>query len=48
MSGNYLSVANAQLAVGKPAGHPEFAGNVKAIEARGCWQGCGPNMNPAS
>lgn len=32
-----LTVANAQLAVGDPAKHPEFAGNVKCVETRGFW-----------
>lgn len=32
-----LTVANAQLAVGDPRKHPEFAGNVKTVESRGFW-----------
>lgn len=31
-------VINAQLAVGNPAKYPEFAGNVKTMEARGYWR----------
>jgi len=37
-SAGYLAVANGQLAVSDPAKHPEFAGNVKTIEARGYWR----------
>ena len=33
-----LTLANAQLAVSNPKKHPEFAGNVKTIEARGFWK----------
>jgi hypothetical protein len=33
-----LTVANAQLAVGDPKKHPEFAGNVKSVEARDFWR----------
>ncbi len=37
-TGNRLKVANAQLAVGNPTKYPEFAGNVKTMEARGYWR----------
>jgi alpha-galactosidase len=33
-----LTIANAQLAVGDPKKHPEFAGNVKCVEARDFWR----------
>jgi len=33
-----LTIANAQLAVGDPKKHPEFAGNVKTVEARDFWR----------
>ncbi len=33
-----MSVASAQLAISDPAKHPEFAGNVKTIEARNFWR----------
>lgn len=33
-----LTIANAQLAVGDPMKHPEFAGNVKTLEARDFWR----------
>jgi alpha-galactosidase len=33
-----LTIANAQLAVGDPKKHPEFAGNVKTVESRGFWK----------
>ncbi|MEY3898349.1 MAG: hypothetical protein RLZZ214_3870, partial [Verrucomicrobiota bacterium] len=42
-AGNRLTLANAQLAVGNPALYPEFAGNVKSMEARGYWRTSGPN-----
>ena len=32
-----LQIAEAQLAVGDPKKHPEFAGNVKCIDSRGFW-----------
>jgi len=38
MSGNYLTVGNAQLAMNDPAKHPEFTGNVKAVETRNYWR----------
>ncbi len=35
----YLTIANGQLAVsGETGNYPEFAGNVKTIEARGYWR----------
>jgi len=37
-NGNGLVVANAQLAVGDPVKHPEFAGNVKTMDIRGYWR----------
>ena len=33
-----LTIANAQLAVGDPKKHPEFAGNVKTVESRDFWR----------
>ncbi len=33
-----LTVANAQLAISDPKKHPEFAGNVKTVEARDFWR----------
>jgi alpha-galactosidase len=41
-----LTIANAQLAVGDPKKHPEFAGNVKCIEARGFWREADVSPNP--
>jgi len=38
LAGNGLTIANAQLAVGDPKKHPEFAGNAKTIEARDFWR----------
>ena len=39
LNGHGLTVANAQLAVGGDRGkYPEFAGNVKAVDARGFWR----------
>jgi hypothetical protein len=35
--GNDLVVAEAQLAVGDPAKHPEFKGNVKSVDIRAIW-----------
>jgi len=33
-----LQIAEAQLAVGDPKKHPEFAGNVKAVDSRDLWR----------
>lgn len=33
-----LTIANAQLAVGDPQKHPEFAGSVKCVESRDFWR----------
>ena len=39
MSGNALTVANAQLAVSGDTGkYPEFKGNVKTVETRDFWR----------
>ncbi|MCH8121198.1 MAG: hypothetical protein IIC00_15930 [Planctomycetes bacterium] len=39
MSGNQLTVANAQLAVsGETGNYPEFEGNVKTVESRDYWR----------
>lgn len=38
LAGDGLAVADAQLAVGDPDKHPEFAGNVKTVESRGYWR----------
>ncbi len=35
--GNGLTIAEAQLAVGDPAKHPEFKGNVKSVDIRDIW-----------
>ncbi len=44
LSGAGLIVANAQLAVsGETGNYPEFAGNVKTMEARGYWRDFGPS-----
>jgi alpha-galactosidase len=45
LSGAGLTVANAQLAVGNPALHPEFSGNVKTMEARGYYRATGPDTS---
>lgn len=37
LAGPGLTVAEAQLAVGDPKKHPEFAGKVATVEARGFW-----------
>jgi len=41
-----LTIAKAQLAVGDPKKHPEFAGNVKCIEARDFWREADVSPNP--
>jgi alpha-galactosidase len=38
LAGNGKTIAEAQLAVGDAKKHPEFAGNVKCIEARDFWR----------
>jgi len=38
MDGAFLRIAEAQLAVGNPAKHPQFKGNVKAVETRDFWR----------
>jgi len=38
MSEEYVKIAEAQLAVADPKRHPEFAGNVKTIDARPFWR----------
>jgi len=44
LSGAGLTVANGQLAVsGETGNYPEFAGNVKTMEARGYWRDYGPS-----
>ena len=45
LSGDGLAVANAQLNVGNPALYPEFAGNVKTMEARSYWRSAGPDTS---
>jgi alpha-galactosidase len=37
VSGTGLTITTAQLAVGDPRKHPEFAGNVKTVDARDFW-----------
>lgn len=39
-----LQIAEAQLAVGDPKKHPEFAGNVKAVDNRDLWRDA--NVSP--
>jgi len=44
LSGAGLTVANGQLAVsGETGNYPEFAGNVKTMEARSYWRDFGPS-----
>jgi len=44
LAGAGLTVANGQLAVsGETGNYPEFAGNVKTMEARGYWRDFGPS-----
>ncbi|MDX1963971.1 MAG: sialate O-acetylesterase [Pirellulales bacterium] len=38
LAGNGLTIANAQLAVSDPNKHPNFAGNVRTVEARDLWR----------
>ena len=46
LAGAGLTIANAQLAVGDPKKHPEFAGSVKCIEARDFWHEADVSPNP--
>jgi alpha-galactosidase len=46
MTGNRKTIAEAQLAVGDAARHPEFAGNVKCFEARDLWRDASVSPNP--
>ncbi len=39
MNAEYLEILKAQMAVGDPEQHPEFAGQVKSIDTRGFWRG---------
>ncbi|MEO5713035.1 MAG: hypothetical protein ABIT37_06065, partial [Luteolibacter sp.] len=41
-----LTIANAQLAVGDPKKHPEFADNVRSVEARDFWEEKDVSPNP--
>lgn len=46
LKGHGLTVCNAQLAVDGEAGnYPEFAGNVKAVDARGFWRDASVSPN---
>jgi hypothetical protein len=38
MGENYLQIRAAQLAVGDPKKHPEFAGTVRTVDTRGFWR----------
>ena len=38
MSGNYLKIQEAQMAVSDPNKYPEFAGNVMSLDTRGYWR----------
>ncbi len=44
MSPQYQEIRKAQLAVGDPAQHPEFAGTVASVDTRGFWRSHG--MSP--
>ncbi len=46
LAGPGKTIAEAQLAVGDPQKHPEFAGNVKCIEARDLWRDASVSPNP--
>ncbi len=46
LSGGGLKVARAQLAVSDPEKHPDFAGNVKTVEARPFWRDA--DISPAN
>jgi alpha-galactosidase len=46
LAGPGKTVAEAQLAMGDPKKHPEFAGNVKCIEARNFWREADVSPNP--
>jgi alpha-galactosidase len=46
LAGPGLTVANAQLAVSDPKKYPEFAGNVKTVEARDFWRETAVSPNP--
>ncbi len=41
MGDTYLPILNAQMAVGDPKQHPEFAGTVASIDTRGFWRSPG-------
>jgi alpha-galactosidase len=38
MKGRYLQIHAAQMAVGDPNKHPEFAGNVRSVDTRDFWR----------
>jgi alpha-galactosidase len=46
LAGPGKTIADAQLAVGDPKKHPEFAGKVKCIEARDFWREADVSPNP--
>jgi len=46
MTGLAKTIAEAQLAVGDAKKHPEFAGNVACLEARGFWPEAKDSPNP--
>ena len=41
MGSKYLPILEAQMAVGDPKQHPEFAGNVASVDTRGFWRSPG-------
>ena len=38
MGDDYLQILKAQMAVGDPKKHPEFAGNVRSVDTRDFWR----------
>ena len=46
LAGPGKTIAEVQLAVGDPRRHPEFAGNVKTVEARDFWRDAAVSPNP--
>jgi alpha-galactosidase len=38
MGENYLQILKAQMAIGDPKKHPEFAGNVRSVDIRDFWR----------
>ena len=42
----FMEIVVNQLAMGDPKKHPEFAGNVKCVEARDFWRDASVSPNP--